>query len=79
MVSNSIYSGDRVEREVNRIPHLTAVKFEKILTVKPLRSGDDIRYGIIYVILPREFVGKTAIVYVFVIKERTTPLERVVP
>jgi len=68
-----------MEREVNRIPHLTAVKFEKILTVKPLRSGDNVRYGIIYVILPREFVGKTAVVYVFVIREFTTPIVRVIP
>jgi hypothetical protein len=74
-----MYSGDRLEREVDRIPRLRIVEFHKIKTVKPLRSGDEIRYGIVYAVVPKEFIGKTAIVYIFIIRESTIPLERVVP
>jgi len=74
-----MYSGDRLEREVDRIPRLRIVEFQKIKTVKPLRSGDEIRYGIVYAVVPKEFIGKMAIVYIFIIRESTIPLERVVP
>jgi hypothetical protein len=68
-----------MEREYHGIPHLSVVEFRKIKTVKPLRSGDTIRYGIVYAVVPKEFIGKTAIVYVFVIKETSTPIIKVVP
>jgi hypothetical protein len=68
-----------MEREVDRIPRYRVVEFFKIKTVKPLRSYGEVRSGIVYAVVPREFVGKTAIVYIIIIRESTTTLERVVP
>jgi hypothetical protein len=58
------------------------VRFEKLVNrIKPLRFRGVLRYGLIQVVLPKDFVDRPAFVVVYVFREKPyqlTSLEKVV-
>jgi hypothetical protein len=58
------------------------VKFEKLVNrIKPLRFKGVLRYGLIQVVVPKDFVDRPAFVVIYVFRERPyqrTPLLRVI-
>jgi hypothetical protein len=55
------------------------VRFVKVVSkIKPLRSRGELRYGIIQTVVPKDFVGCSALVVIYVLREKPikrTPLE----
>jgi len=53
-------------------------KIEQIKTVRPKIVDGKLKYGIIYCIVPAEYVDMKAIVYIFILNEKAKPLIRVI-
>jgi len=52
-------------------------KIEQIKTVRPKTVDGKVKYGIIYCIIPAEYINMRAIVYIFILNEKAKPLVRV--
>jgi len=54
-----------------RVRNEKVVKFEKLVPrVKPLRMRGRLRYGLVQVVLPKEYVERPAFVVVYILTEK---------